>query len=270
MSQKEKIKKYITSKALNIKNEYGFDIPQTKIDEIINRFINSNKEYSQIITEIDNIAQEYLTNNLHNQTNFKQIKLVLSKIQKILESTNTKTYIAGGIVPYLLLNEDSNRHHSDIDFICPLQDMTKLRNIFKQASLYKNDWDSLSYAKDNKDYGFEIIIDGIPVGIYPFTYKDKKLMQYSYDPNRKMCKIKLIKLENISDYITSYKSKDGQTYNTMSLEFIKMTKDHANRPKDIIDSKKITETNLLREDVLNRIQMYQEIQNIKASDLNEI
>ena len=44
----------------------------------------------------------------------------------------------------------------------------------------------------------------------------------------------------------------------MSLEYIKLTKYKANRPKDIMDSKKIEETGLLRQEVLKRIQMYTE------------
>lgn len=44
----------------------------------------------------------------------------------------------------------------------------------------------------------------------------------------------------------------------MSLEYIKLTKDNAGRPKDIVDFKKIEETGLLRQDVLNRIKMYTE------------
>ena len=42
----------------------------------------------------------------------------------------------------------------------------------------------------------------------------------------------------------------------MSLEYIKLIKDSSKREKDIIDSKKIDETNMIRPDVLNRIQMY--------------
>ena len=42
----------------------------------------------------------------------------------------------------------------------------------------------------------------------------------------------------------------------MSLEYIKLTKDSSRREKDIIDSQKIEETNMLRSDVMNRIKMY--------------
>ena len=78
------------------------------------------------------------------------------------------------------------------------------------------------------------------------------------DPYNQTCKTKVIPVEEISDYIMTYKGIDEKLYNTMSLEYIKLTKDNAGRPKDLVDSKKIEETGLLRQDVLNRIKMYTE------------
>ena len=39
----------------------------------------------------------------------------------------------GGIVPYLLLDEDSGRLHDDIDTICKLEDVEKLRKAIEEA-----------------------------------------------------------------------------------------------------------------------------------------
>ena len=66
---------------------------------------------------------------------------------------------------------------------------------------------------------------------------------------------------DINDYVHEYKSKNGIKYKMMSLEYIKLSKDNSVRPKDKIDSKKIEETNLIREDVMKRINNYKEIQN---------
>ena len=55
-----------------------------------------------------------------------------------------------------------------------------------------------------------------------------------------------------------YQSSDNKIYHTMSLEFIKMSKEKAGRKKDILDLQKIKETNFLRQDILNKIQMYKE------------
>lgn len=67
----------------------------------------------------------------------------------------------------------------------------------------------------------------------------------------------------------TYRGRDDKIYNTMSLEYIKLTKDNAQRPKDIADSKRIEETGLLRPDVLNRIQMYTEYINTDENEMSE-
>ena len=166
------------------------------------------------------------------------------------------------------MNQDSNRLHDDIDAVCRLEDMGKLRKIFKQAGLYQEEWDSKNYANDGKDYGFEMKIDGVPFGIYPFSYENGILTQYSYDPYNTQCKIKILQLKQLSDYITSYKGVDGKIYDIMSLEFIKITKDSAKREKDIVDSLKIIETGMLRPEVMQRVKMFIEIQKIEASKLS--
>ena len=163
-------------------------------------------------------------------------------------------------MPYILTNEDSGRLHDDIDTICRIEDIDKIRKIIINAGFYDPKWDSKTFSPDSIDCGFEMKINGVPFGIFPFTYdeKNKIITQYSMDPYNKTCKTKIIPVEKISDYIMIYRGKDGKTYNTMSLEYIKLTKYKAKRPKDIMDSKKIEETGLLRQEVLERIQMYTE------------
>lgn len=186
---------------------------------------------------------------------FQKIKEALELLQSTLEDSKDDLYISGGIVPYIIANEDSERLHDDIDTICNIEDISKLREILNQTEFYKPEWDSLNVSTDGNDYGFEIQINNVPVGIYPFVYEDKQLTQYTYDPYTCQCKVKSFELEKISDYIQSYTSKDGKTYNTMSLEYIKKSKDMVGRPKDIIDSKKIEELGLIREDVMQRIEL---------------
>ncbi len=194
---------------------------------------------------------------------FSQIKNVFNKVEEILKKHNLIIFLAGGTVPYFLLNIDSERLHDDIDTICRKEDIDKLKKIFIDEKLYDYEWDSKNFSKDKKDYGFEMKIDGVPFGIYPFEYDEesKTIIQYSADPYLKTCKTKTIHIQNMNDYIMTYKDKEGKIYHTMSLEYIKMTKEKARRPKDIIDSKRIEETGLLRKEVMNRIEMYQEIIN---------
>lgn len=239
---------------------------QKKINYILGRIDSLSEEkllslVSEIGTDEESILKyfkdklkESSSEGRENKT-FSQIKITLEKVLKLLEENNLTLYISGGIVPYILLNQDSNRLHDDIDTICKLEDIEKLRELFKTEGFYNPDWDSKNYTQDGIDYGFEMEIEGVPFGIYPFEYKDGTVTQYSFDPYNKKCKTKTIQIEEITDYIYSYRGKNGKTYNTMSLEYIKLTKDYTKRPKDIEDSKKISEYGI-RKDIISRLSMY--------------
>lgn len=265
----------------------GHPISREMVYAVSEKYINSDKTFDEIKEEIDKLVdiklqgimdaklhddrkqQSYYQNKEQDDREsrtLEQIKATYDKVQKLLFEAGVNVYISGGTVPYLLLNQDSNRLHDDIDTVCRMEDVNKLREVFQIAGLYNPEWDSLTFARDGKDYGFEMKIDGVPFGIYPFTYDNGKLTQYSYDPYNRHCKIKEMPLEKLDDYVTSYVSVDGKLYNTMSLEVIKLTKEKVNRAKDIADSKKISEIGV-REDVLNRLQMPVETQNKVASEL---
>ena len=191
---------------------------------------------------------------------FTQIKDVYNKVKEMLDKSGLKVYVSGGSVPYLLTGKDSGRFHDDIDTVCRMEDIGKLRQAFMAAGYYDADWDSRNFSQDGKDYGFEMKIDGVPFGIYPFEYDHENglLTQYSADPYIKTCKVKTAPIKELNDYVTSYTGSDGRVYDTMSLECIKLTKDNAKRSKDIADSKVIEETGLLRPEVSARLQMYTE------------
>lgn len=207
--------------------------------------------------------------NAEDNVSFKQVKSALSKLNEILKNTNLKLFISGGTVPYLLLNQDSKRMHSDIDTICFKKDIDKIRKVLKKTKYYIPTWDSLNIVKDGKDYGLELLVDNVPVGIYPFNYENNLLTQYTYNPKDQTCKIKQIKLDDLKDYIFTYTSKNGDIYNTMSLEFIKKSKECCGRKKDVVDLKKILETGLIRPNILNRINEIKETQKKTVSDLND-
>ena len=273
------IREYITKMAEDLNKMYPGILPQEKIDRAVEMFENSGKSYSQIVKELDDLKEQMVNDyqarekkysgiyyydsaeeDERESRTFNEIKEVQQKVQELLDQKGLKVFIAGGSVTYLLTNTDSGRLHDDIDSICRIEDIDKLRELFINAGLYKEEWDSKSFSTDGFDYGFEMKIDGVPFGIFPFTYDEnnKVITQYSADPYNKTCKTKTIDVEDLSDYVMPYRGVDGKEYNTMSLEYIKLTKDNAQRPKDIADSKKIEETGLLRQDVLNRIQMYKE------------
>lgn len=282
LDEKQMIKNYIIDITTSVNKKYGQIISQQQIEQAIKIYSNSNKTYEEIVQEINTKVEQIIINYLYSlkqkeeqekinnerdSRTFEQIKQVQQKVFNLLAASGIKLYLSGGTVPYLLLNQDSNRMHDDIDTICQIDDMPKLREIFKNYGTYIPEWDSTTYANDGKDYGFEMKIDNVPFGIYPFSYENGKLTQYSYDPYNTQCKIKTIPIKELTDYIMTYKSVDNKTYDTMSLEYIKLTKDQAGREKDIQDSKKITETGMLRPHVLDRIEMYQETQKIEADQL---
>lgn len=211
---------------------------------------NDKHEFLGNLNELVQDNQE-----IRENISFSKIKEVLEILQSTLKDSKDDLYISGGIVPYIIANEDSERLHDDIDTICNIDDISKLRNILNHTDFYKPEWDSLNVATDGNDYGFEVQINNVPVGIYPFVYENNQLTQYTYDPYTCQCKVKSFELEKMSDYVQSYTSKDGKTYNTMSLEYIKKSKDVVGRPKDIMDSKKIEELGLIREDVMQRIEL---------------
>lgn len=281
------IRDYILQLANDLNRTYPGILSQDKIERAVEMFDSSEKSYEQKVVEINGLRDQmindyqsrkkknneiYYYNNAVNDNResrtFAQIKEVQLKVQKLLEKYGLKIFIAGGTVPYLLTNEDSLRLHDDIDTICRIEDIDKLRQVFIEAGLYNPKWDSKTFSPDGSDYGFEMIIDGVPFGIFPFIYDidNKTIIQYSADPYNQTCKTKMIPIEEISDYIMVYRGRDGNNYNTMSLEYIKLTKDNAKRPKDLVDSKKIEETGLIRQEVLNRIQMYQEY--VNTDDMN--
>ena len=43
-----------------------------------------------------------------------------------------KIFLAGGLVPWVISSEDSNRLHSDIDFVVPLSEMETIRAFLKE------------------------------------------------------------------------------------------------------------------------------------------
>ena len=201
---------------------------------------------------------------------FDDIKKALSTIEALTRFADAPMYIAGGTVPYLLLGQDSGRLHDDIDTLVDLKDIHELRRIFKKTPYYKEEWDSLTHVKDGNDYGFELDVDGTPVGVYPFIDDDDTILQYTYDPYNHQCKIKRIPEKKKGNYVRTYTGTDGHTYHTMALEYIKKSKDKAGRGKDLKDSAKIDEFGY-DEDLYSAIELpdNMEFQKETAERINE-
>lgn len=166
------------------------------------------------------------------QFTYNEVKNAYNEIKNVL--MNIDLYVCGGFVPYLLLNEDSNRLHHDLDCIVSLDDMKKIRSMLINTKYYVPNDDSINILKNNDDYGLEVKVNGISVGLYPYKLYNNKIYQYSYNSDNKRFKIKILE-DTLNNYLRDYKSYDGRIYKTISLEYLKKSKQIAFRNKDALD-----------------------------------
>lgn len=169
-----------------------------------------------------------------------------------------KIFLAGGLAPWVISGENSNRLHSDIDFVVPLSEMETVRTFLKEQGLYDQTHDSLFLPcnQEKIDFGTEIFLDGLPISFTLFFKENNNLVQRDFttaDFNAKDSLVTLC-LPNLSpeDYITAYALHDGQKLYCTSLEFVYAKKSRKNRPKDQRDLQKMKQIGL-KEDLLQRI-----------------
>jgi len=243
-------------------------------DKKLNELLSSTKTFDEIKKEIDTLVQKKLEDlktfqekhESNEKNTLQEIKNAKEIADSVIAETDVHVFLTGGILPYILLDEESNRLHDDIDTVCMLQDMDKLRDAFQAAGLYNPELDSLTYTQDGNDYGFEVEINGILYGMHPFTYENGEVLQRSYNSSNKMCTIKSISVNELSDYIISYQGKDGKTYDAMTLEVLKKRKEEVARDKDIEDIQAINRIGT-RDEVDERIGNIAVIQSAPATVL---
>lgn len=149
-----------------------------------------------------------------------------------------KIFLAGGLVPWVLSGKNSNRLHSDIDFVVPLSEMETIRAFLKEQGLYDQTHDSLFLPcnKEKIDFGTEIFLNGLPVSFTPFFTENNNLFQRDFTTADFSTKDSLVTLclPNLApeDYITAYSLPNGQKLYCTSLEFVYAKKSRKNRPKD--------------------------------------
>lgn len=257
MSEKNNlILEYIKKKVLELKN-MGMNVPDDNITKLYNVFVNSNADISAIKTRIDTIfnnsVSAYRQNIDKMGFEYKDIIKVYDKITD-MNKTNAKLYLTGGIVPYLLLGEESNRKHSNLNLLCSKNDIMIIREVFRNKNLYEPKRDSLTYTINNIDYGFQVVVDSVKVDISVFEEKDDGIIEYSFDCHRRIGKIKKIAAK-LNDYIMPYYSSDNKKYMTKALEFIIADKLILNRDKDKIDIIKIQECNGISSDKIKKLPL---------------
>lgn len=257
MEEKNKlIISYIESRLQEIER-MGMDVPSYNIDKLYSVFLNRSEDINVIKTKIDtvfnnsiNSYNEYLDKNGFS---FSELLDTYNKIDKI-NKTSAKMYLCGGFVPYILLNEDSGRKHISLDYLCSLEDIPMIREVFRKRDLYDPKRDSLTYTVNNIDYGFQVIIDGVKVNISVFKESDNGIVEYNFDCKRRIGRIKNINVK-LSDYIVPYFSSDNKKYMTESLECIIGDKLLLGRDRDKKDIEKIKECNGISEEKIKKLPL---------------
>lgn len=247
---------YINNKVKELE-DMSMLVPRENVDKLINAFTNRNEDIDVIKARLEiifnNSINAYKEHMEKIGFDYDTIVSVYNKIEK-MNKTKVKLYLTGGIVPYILLSESSNRKHSNLDLLCSKDDARMIREVFRKNDLYEPKRDSLTYTINNIDYGFQVVIDKVKVNILVFEEKDNGIVEYSFDCHRRIGRIKNINAK-LNEYIVPYVSSDNKKYMTLSLEFLIANKLLLNREKDKIDIEKIKECNGISEDKIKKIPL---------------
>ncbi len=232
-------------------------VPKENIDKLISACENRKEDINIIKTRIDTIFDNSISSYKkaleREEYSFDDLLSTYEKIEK-MNKTKIKLYLSGGIVPYILLDQRTERKYTDLNLLCKKEDMRMIREVFRNNDLYDPKRDSLTYTVNNIDYGFEVIIDKVKVNILVFEEKEEGIVEYYFNSKTKNGKIKNLNVK-LNDYIVPYVSSDNKKYVTKSLELIIADKLLLNRDKDKKDIEKIQECNGISMDKIKKIPL---------------
>lgn len=247
---------YIENKVKELENMSMF-VSKDNVQKVINNFLNRNEDIEIIKTKIDTIFNNSVTAYKENLDKvgytYDEIMRVYDKVVK-MNKTRAKLYLMGGIVPYVLLNDNTGRRHESLDLLCEKKDIEQLRELFRKKDLYDPKRDSLTYTVNNIDYGFQIVIDKVKVNIFVFEETNKGVTEYTFDCKKKIGRIKNIAAK-LNDYIMPYVTSDNKKYTTVSLEFVVADKLLTNREKDKVDIEKVKECNGISNEKIKKLPL---------------
>lgn len=232
-------------------------VSKENIDKLVKTFINRSEDINIIKTRIDTIFDNsvsvYKKSLQKEEFSFEDLIRTYDKIEK-MNKTKVKLYLSGGIVPYVLLDEKSDRKYADLDLVCKKEDMRIIREVFRNNDLYEPKKDSLTYTVNNIDYGFEVVIDKVKVNIAVFEETPEGIAEYYFNSRTKTGRIKNINAK-LNDYIVPYVASNNKKYLTKSLELIIADKLLLNRDKDKKDIEKIQECNGISMEKIKKIPL---------------
>ena len=90
-----------------------------------------------------------------------------------------RTYLQGGLVPWVASGCDSGRLHGDVDLSVRLDDMSFVRTWLAAAGLHDPAFDSLELPCNDQhgDFGVHAVVDGVLVSFCPFYFEGGELRQ---------------------------------------------------------------------------------------------
>lgn len=242
------------------KREFQIDFKKEDIVNLENKLFNTDLSDEQIKQRIDSTYLRVKENYEKRKTDesIKQgiIEGNINQVRRVAKFIFSDPYLAGkvsiygGSIPYLLTGKDSKRILGDIDTHVDFENMQEIRNyIYNHSDTITILYDSLELS--GEDFGMEISVDGLNVSVFPTVARTEGMAIRNFYINSVMNEIEvretLFPGINEKNEIKVY-DVDGVYMRMMSPEFTYITKQVANRPKDIEDNK-ILETIVSREDV---------------------
>ena len=254
------MKEYFYEMLENAKREFQIDIKEENLINLENKIFDSSLSDEQIKQRID-LAYSIAKENYEKRKQEELIKngTIEGNIKQVRETAKfifSDSYLAdlvsiyGGSIPYLLTGRDSMRTIGDIDTHVDFEKMSEIRDyIYNYSDSITVLYDSLKLS--GEDFGMELLINGLNVSIFPTIAKAEGMAIRNFYINEvtNEIEIKETLFPGIieKDEIITY-DVDGVNMRMMSPEFTYITKQVANRPKDIEDNK-ILETIVNSEDV---------------------
>ncbi len=171
--------------------------------------------------------------------NYSRIIDILLKLNSDAELKG-KLIVVGGIVPYLIAGEMSEREHSDLDIVVDISNMNGVREYLKEQNLYDKVLDSieLSFNENKEDYGLNSIIDGITINFAPCITDEKCLIQRNFLTRKDNGFNALVDVNmydvRLEELLTKTIVEEIEV-KSYSLEVVKIMKEKSNKKKDTMD-----------------------------------
>lgn len=237
----------LLDEALNeLQEQHRMNFTQDAIKQLKDNLISSNMSREEIIEYVGKRKNEIINRQRAERevksgerpSNFGDI---VNTVETLFsdEALSSKLSIYGGTIPYLTTGEQPRRMIGDIDTHVSMHDMQQVREIIaSNPSKYKIISDTLQAT--GKEYGFEMLVDGVTVSVFPTIEDERGMVVNNFHQNE---------LENTMELVSTVFygvderneietiNVNGRKVRIMSPEFTYITKGVAGRPKDIEDMK---------------------------------